>query len=62
MMMVDASSQLYTIFKKRQKLGIPYKMLGPIMADIRMKFINLPDDTRQYFLDHPTYIPTYDNS
>jgi len=62
MMMVDISSQLYTIFNKMQKLGIPHKMLGPIMADIRMKFINLPDDTRQYFLDHPTYIPTYDNS
>ncbi len=62
MVMVDTSSQLYTIFKDRQKLGLLHKMLGTFMADIRMRFINLPDDTRQYFLDHPTYIPTYDNS
>jgi len=62
MVMVDTSSQLYTIFKNKQKLGLLHKMLGTFMADIRMRFINLPDDTRQYFLDHPTYIPTYDNS
>ncbi len=62
MVMVDKSSQLYAIFKNRQKLGMLHKMLGTFSADIRMRFINLPDDTRQYFLDHPTYIPTYDNS
>ena len=38
------------------------KVLGTFMADIRVGFVNLPEKTNQYFLDHPTYIPTYDNS
>ena len=62
MVMVDVSSQLYAIFKNRQKLGLLHKIFGTFLADIRVRFINLPEGTRQYFLDHPTYIPTYDNS
>lgn len=62
MVMADKSSDLYAIFEKQKKLGILHKIFGTFMADIRVRFINLPDKTRQYFLDRPTYIPTYDNS
>lgn len=62
MVMTDTNSALYSIFEKQQKLGIVHKVVGTFMADIRVRFINMPEDTRQYFLDHPTYIPTYDNS
>jgi len=62
MVMADTSSKLYSIFEKEKKLGLLHKIFGTFMADIRVRFINLPEETRQYFLDHPTYIPTYDNS
>jgi len=62
MVMADVSSDLYRIFEKQQKLGLVHKVIGTFKADIRVRFINLPEETRQYFLDHPTYIPTYDNS
>jgi hypothetical protein len=62
MVMVDKSSNLYCIFERQKKLGLLHKIFGTFLADIRVRFINLPEETRQYFLDHPTYIPTYDNS
>jgi hypothetical protein len=62
MIMADTSSELYGIFEKQEKLGLVHKVIGTFKADIRVRFINLPEETRQYFLDHPTYIPTYDNS
>jgi hypothetical protein len=55
-------STLYEIFRKQQKLGIMHRVLSSFTADVRMRFINLPEETRQWFLDQPTYIPTYDNS
>jgi hypothetical protein len=62
MLMIDVESDLYAIFQENRKLGMLHKMLGTFTADIRARFVNLPESTRQYFLDHPTYIPTYDNS
>lgn len=62
MVMVDKSSNLYGIYERQKKLGLLHKIFGTFVADIRVRFINLPEETRQYFLDHPTYIPTYDNS
>jgi hypothetical protein len=62
MMMMDTTSDLYRIFSHHRKLGILHKILGMSVADIRVRFINIPDDTRQLFYDRPTYIPTYDNS
>ncbi len=62
MLMMDTGSDLYTIFREHKKLGILHKVLGTFMADIKVRFINLPDKVRQYYMDHPTYIPTYDNS
>jgi len=62
MIMVDKSSHLYSIFERQKKLGFLHRIFGTFLADIRMRFINLPDETQQYFKDHPTYIPTYDNS
>jgi len=62
MVMTDKSSKLYSIFEKQKRLGVLHRIFGTFAADIRVRFINLPDDARQYFLDHPTYIPTYDNS
>jgi len=62
MMMMDEDSHLYTIFRERQKLGIIHKFMGTHHAEIRVRFINMPEETRKYFLEHPTYVPTYDNS
>ncbi len=62
MLMMDTESELYSIYNNNQKLGILHKVMGTFLADIRVRFINLPDEIRQHFLDHPTYIPTYDNS
>ncbi len=62
MIMMDEDSHLYTIFRERQKLGVMHKFMGTYHADIRVRFINMPEKTRNYFLEHPTYIPTYDNS
>ncbi len=62
MLMMDQKSDLYEIFRRKGRLGPLHKVLGTFMADIRMRFINIPEQTRQVFLEQPTYIPTYDNS
>jgi hypothetical protein len=62
MVMADTGSGLYVIFKETKRLGILHRVMGTFKADIRVRFINLPDEVREYFLTHPTYIPTYDNS
>jgi hypothetical protein len=62
MMMMDQESHLYHIFRTRQKLGVMHKFMGTHHADIRVRFINMPPKIREYFLEHPTYVPTYDNS
>ena len=62
MLMMDKGADLYRIFTDNRKLGILHRILGDFTADIRVRFINLPGEIRQYFLDHPTYVPTYDNS
>jgi hypothetical protein len=62
MLMMDEDSPLYALFQKKQKFGVMHKFLGTHRADIRVRFIHIPEETRKYFLDHPTYIPTYDNS
>jgi hypothetical protein len=60
--MMDESSPLNALFRERQKLGLMHKFISTYFADIRVRFINMPEETRKYFLEHPTYIPTYDNS
>ncbi|HER09646.1 MAG TPA: hypothetical protein ENO20_12130 [Bacteroides sp.] len=62
MLMMDSGSPLHTIFSERKRLGLLHQMLGSFEADIRIRFVNLPDRVRQYYMDHPTYISTYDNS
>ncbi len=62
MLMMDMDSEIYRIYRTRKKLGVVNKLVGTFNADIRVRFINFPDHLRHYFLDHPTYIPTYDNS
>jgi len=62
MLMMDMDSDIYRVFKEGKKLGILNKILGSFYGDIRARFINMPDEVRQYFLKHPTYIPTYDSS
>jgi hypothetical protein len=62
MLMTDMSSPLYAIFRDHRRLGLLHMLLGSYTADVRIRFINLPEEVRQYFLGHPTYIPTYDNS
>ncbi|MCK4880398.1 MAG: hypothetical protein KAS82_07055 [Bacteroidales bacterium] len=62
MMMMDLESDLYAIFRDRRKLGALHKIMGTSYADIRVRFIHMPDAVRQQFYDRPTYIPTYDNS
>ena len=62
MMMMDLESDLYAIFRERKKLGVLHKILGTSFADIRVRFIQMPEEVKQTFLEQPTYIPTYDNS
>lgn len=62
MLMMDQKSGLYKLFMEQGHLGPLHKVLGVFMADLRMRFINIPEKTRQLFLERPTYIPTYDNS
>lgn len=62
MLMMDQKSSLYKIFSERGKLGPLHKVLGNFEADIRVRFINIPDSVRKLFLERPTYIPSYDNS
>ena len=62
MMMMDLESDLYALFKENKKLGILHKIKGNSYADIRVRFIHMPDAVKQQFYDRPTYIPTYDNS
>ncbi len=62
MMMMDLESDLYGLFRKNKKLGIMHKIQGNSYADIRVRFIHMPDVVKKQFFDRPTYIPTYDNS
>jgi hypothetical protein len=62
MVMADSSSDLYRMFQSKQKFGILHRALGTFRADIRVRFINLPDEVREHFLSHPTYIPSYDSA
>ena len=62
MLMTDRKSELYHIFREKGRLGPLHKVLGTFMADVRVRFINIPGKTQQLFLKRPTYIPTYDNS
>lgn len=62
MMMMDLKSPLYGLFREHKKLGVLHRILGTFYADIRVRFIHMPDTVRQQFYDRPTYIPTYDNS
>lgn len=62
MMMMDLESDLYALFKKNKNLGILHKIQGNSYADIRVRFINMPDAVKKQFFEQPTYIPTYDNS
>lgn len=61
-MMMDLESDLYALFRDHKKLGILNKIMGTSYADIRIRFINMPDEAKQQFYNRPTYIPTYDNS
>ena len=60
--MADLESDLYALFKEHKKLGMLHKIMGTSYADIRVRFIHIPDKVRQEFNMRPTYIPTYDNS
>ena len=62
MMMMDQKSDLYRIFMNHKKQGILHKAIGTFYADIRVRFIHMPEEVKQQFYDRPTYIPTYDNS
>ena len=62
MVMADSRSDLYRLFQNKQKFGILHRVLGTFRADIRVRFINLPDKVREHFLSHPTYIPSNDSS
>jgi len=62
MIMADTGSSLYAIYREKGDLGILHRMIGTFKADIRVRFIHIPDSIRDYFMTHPTYIPTYDNS
>ncbi len=62
MLMMDVNSSLYKIFKKEKKLGVLNRIVGTFKAEIRVRFINLPESVKKAIRERPTYIPTYDNS
>lgn len=62
MLMLDQKSDLYGIFRDRGKLGLVHKIMGTFHADIRVRFIHMPEKVRKRFFNSPIYIPTYDNS
>lgn len=62
MLMMDQKSDLYGIFRDRRKLGLVNKIMGTYHADIRVRFIHIPEEVREHFFKSPIYIPTYDNS
>jgi hypothetical protein len=62
MLMTDKTSHLHSIFRDRGKLGFLHRILGSFTADVRVRFINFPEEARQHFLERPTYISTFDNS
>jgi len=62
MLMMDKKSGLYGIFRDHGHLGPVHRVLGTFMADIRVRFINIPPEVKALFLVRPTSIPTYDNS
>ena len=62
MVMMDLESELYALFKKYKRLGVLHKLFGTSHADIRIRFLHMPESVKQQFFDRPTYIPTYDNS
>lgn len=62
MLMMDNRSSLFRIFEEKKELGILHRILGSFEADVRMKFIRIPDQVRRYYMDHPVYISTYDHS
>ena len=62
LLMMDLQSSLYKNYLDRQKLGILHRLLGSFNAEIKMRFVNLPAEVRQYYYDHPTYITPFDNT
>lgn len=62
LMMVDADSDLNHIISRHNKLGIVHRILGPVPAEVRVRFIDFPEGTRREFFSKPAYIPTFDNS
>jgi len=62
LLMMDLQSTLYKIYLDRQELGILHRLLGNFNAEIKMHFVNLPGEVRQYYYDHPTYITPFDNT
>jgi hypothetical protein len=61
-MMLDSSSRVHDIFQKRGKMGFVSRFIGTFTADVRIRFIEMPERVKEHFKTHPTYIPTYDNS
>lgn len=62
MLMMDVDTDLYRIFEEKGKMGPLTKVMGVTYADIRARFVNIPDEVRKEFRDRPVYVPTYDNS
>jgi hypothetical protein len=60
--MADTGSEIYQLFEKKKNLGTLHRVFGSEKADIRARFINLPEEIREQFISRPMYIPTYDNS
>jgi hypothetical protein len=61
-LMMDKQSGLYRIFREHRKLGLLHRLIGDFSAEVRARFIHMPEEVRQQFHDRPIYIPTYDNS
>jgi len=57
---LDSKSHLYTTIRNIGNLGIIDKFIKPAVGDIRVKFIDWKEESKQYYYEQPAYISCFD--